>query len=462
VNQINEKTRHDRSKPAGTRLEVLADQCRSGLIESEHQDSSVSLENGLAEQVLQESRERHRVLIEGLPIGLFRKDPGLSGSFLLVNEALIQMFGYDSRDEFLAANMADLCENPNEWEEFYGRLIDEGKIVGAEIRFKKKDGTPMWGNLTANVIRDQSSETQYINGLIEDISDRKFLESQLSQALKLEAMGQLAAGIAHEINTPIQYVGDNTRFVQKSFDDLMGLVEEYDRLLHEAGLPPELLEKFKAADEKADLKYLAEETPAAIQQSLEGVGRVAEIVRAMKEFSHPGTVEKVPTDINEAIESTMTLARNEWKYVAEVEMDFDPDLPPVSVLLGDFKQVILNMLINAAHAVADALAERSQEKGRIAVRTRRDGDWAEINIRDTGTGIPPEIRPKIFDLFFTTKDIGKGTGQGLAISRAVVVEKHGGTIDFETEVGKGTNFIIRIPVDPDQSTQRSEPYGLKE
>ena len=455
MKQISEKTEQNKSEIPGNQLDALPDQRGPGLVESEHQDSSAPLEDGLTEQALQESRERHRLLIESLPVGLFRKDPELKGSFLLVNQALVQMFGYDSRDEFLSANMTDLCENPGDWEEFYGRLIDEGKIIGAEIRFKRNDGTAIWGAFTANVVRDQSSKIQYINGLIEDISEHKFLESQLSQALKLEAMGQLAAGIAHEINTPIQYVGDNTRFVQESFADLMQLMQEYDRLLEQADIEPELLGRFKAAAEKTDLKYLAEETPAAICQSLEGVGRVTEIVRAMKEFSHPGTVEKVPTDINEAIESTVTLARNEWKYVADVVMDFDPDLPPVSVLLGDFKQVVLNMLINAAHAIADALAEGSQEKGRITVSTRRDGDWAEIRIGDTGTGIPPEIRPKVFDLFFTTKDIGKGTGQGLAISRAIVVEKHGGTIDFETETGEGTNFIIRIPIDPAQSTQSS-------
>ena len=209
---------------------------------------------------------------------------------------------------------------------------------------------------------------------------------------------------------------------------------------------PEVRARFQTAAEEADLPYLCREIPVAIRQSLEGVGRVVEIVRAMKEFSHPDTAEKVPTDLRKIIESTFTLARNEWKYVAEVEMDFDPSLPPVPVLDGDLKQVILNLLVNAAHAIEDALAGETDRKGKITASARRDGDWAEIRIGDSGCGIPPEIRPRIFDLFFTTKDVGKGTGQGLAICRAVVVEKHGGTITFESEVGKGTTFIVRIPI----------------
>ena len=422
-----------------------------GLIGAVHILSDIT-DGNRAEEALKQSQERHRAMIEGLPVGLFRKQGGPTGAFLLANQALVGMFGCESRDEFLQADMSDFCESPDDWAAVYDELLAQGRVIAKEMRLKTKDGTPVWGALTANVVRDDSGEIEYVNGLIEDITERNLLENQLAQAQKLEAMGQLAAGIAHEINTPIQYVGDNTRFAQEAFAGLLALLQEHERLLAEADVGPELLARFKAAAEEADLKYLLEDTPAAIEQSLEGVGRVVEIVRAMKEFAHPHRAEKVPTDINKTIESTITLARNEWKYVADMQTDFDPELPAVPVLEGDFKQVILNILVNAAHAIEDAAADQQDGKGQITVSTRRDGDWAEIRIGDTGTGIPEEISGRVFELFFTTKEVGKGTGQGLAIARAVVAEKHGGTIALETEVGKGTTFIIRLPLEPDPSS----------
>ena len=281
-----------------------------------------------------------------------------------------------------------------------------------------------------------------------EVEDRNKMEIQLRHAQKMESIGQLAAGIAHEINTPTQYIGDNTRFVQDAFGDITRLVAEYDKLFTaaEAGaVTPEVLGAVKSAAAAADMAYLSAEIPKAIQQSLDGVSRVTNIVRAMKEFSHPGTTEKTAIDLAKTIQSTITVASNEWKYVAELVTDFDPALPPVSCLPGEFNQVILNLIVNAAHAIGDVVGE-SGTKGTITVSARRDGEWAEVRIRDSGTGIPEQARAKIFDPFFTTKGVGKGTGQGLAIAHCVIVEKHGGTLAFETETGKGTVFIIRIPI----------------
>ncbi|MGB0104699.1 MAG: ATP-binding protein, partial [Candidatus Sulfotelmatobacter sp.] len=193
--------------------------------------------------------------------------------------------------------------------------------------------------------------------------------------------------------------------------------------------------------------YLLEEIPKAIEQTLEGVTRVSQLVSAMKEFSHPGTKEKTPLDLNHAIQSTITVARNEWKYVADVETEFDPSLPLVSCQPGEFNQVILNLIVNAAHAIAEVVGKNGSQKGKIKVQTRDCQEWVEIRIQDTGSGIPEKARARIFDPFFTTKKIGKGTGQGLAIARSVVVDKHDGSIHFETEEGKGTTFIIRLPYD---------------
>jgi signal transduction histidine kinase len=176
------------------------------------------------------------------------------------------------------------------------------------------------------------------------------------------------------------------------------------------------------------------------------VTRVSRIVQAMKEFSHPSTAEKTPVDLPRAIENTLTVARNEWKYVAEVVTDFDPALPAVRCLPGEVNQMLLNLIVNAAHAIGDVVGTGGERKGTLTVTTRRVGNWAEIRVSDTGTGIPAKIRERVFDPFFTTKPVGKGTGQGLAIAHAVVVDKHGGQITLETEEGRGTTFIVRLPL----------------
>jgi len=280
-------------------------------------------------------------------------------------------------------------------------------------------------------------------------TERQMMEIQLRQAQKLESIGRLAAGVAHEINTPTQYIGDNIMFIRDSLGELMSPLRLFGQLVQAARdnkLDPELLDSAEAAIKTADLDYLMEEMPKAVEQSLQGVDRVTKIVRAMKEFSHPGAAEKTKVDLNHCIDSTLTVARNEWKYVANLVTDFDPNLPPVTCLPGEFNQVILNLIINAAHAIGDTLNPQTSEKGTITVRTRQDGDWVEVRIGDTGSGIPEAARAKIFEPFFTTKSVGKGTGQGLAIARSVIVDKHGGTIRFETELGKGTTFLIRIPI----------------
>ena len=282
-----------------------------------------------------------------------------------------------------------------------------------------------------------------------DVTDRKRMEVELRHAQKLEAVGALAAGIAHEINTPIQFIGDNTRFLQDAFRDVAALVKSYEELCEATKTGAsidEALEYVGKTRKKADWEYLETEVPKALEQALDGVNRVATIVRGMKEFSHVDrNAQKAAADLNKALESTLIVARNELKYVANVETHFS-DIPPVHCHLGDLNQVFLNLLINAAHAIGDVV-KGTQNKGRIAVTTRQDGDWIEVAISDTGTGIPEAVRDKIFDPFFTTKEVGKGTGQGLALARAIVVEKHGGTLTFETEVGRGTTFYIGLPRD---------------
>lgn len=274
-------------------------------------------------------------------------------------------------------------------------------------------------------------------------------ESPSCQSQKMRSIGQLAAGIAHEINTPTQYVGDNIRFLKDAFEDIASLLRSGADLLEavRGGAATTAMARRLAADcERADLPYLMAEIPGAIQHALDGVDRISRIVRAIKEFAHPGPAEKSAADLNAIIETTLTVARNEWKYVADLVTDFDPDLPPIPCHPAEINQVILNLVINAAHAIEDANRPAHRVKGVISIRTRRRGGWAEIQIADNGVGIPAGIRPHIFDPFFTTKAMGRGSGQGLAICYPVVVEKHGGTITFESEEGHGTTFTLRLPL----------------
>ncbi len=278
------------------------------------------------------------------------------------------------------------------------------------------------------------------------LEDLQATQDQLLQAQKLESIGQLAAGVAHEINTPIQYVGDNVRFLQESFGDLLSVISSQKAALGDAnGDRAELERAAQTAADEADLEFLVEEIPEAVGQSLEGIERVAEIVRAMKGFAHPDADSIVETDLNRLIADTVLVARAEWKYVAEVEESYGENMRPTPVAPGPFNQVILNMIVNASHAIADRYGEGG-DLGRIAITTSQDDAGTTVTVTDNGGGIPAEIQERIFDPFFTTKEVGKGTGQGLAISRSVIVDQHGGTLQVTSEPGEGTTFEIRIPL----------------
>ncbi len=303
--------------------------------------------------------------------------------------------------------------------------------------------------------RVQESERQR-KELEQTVMELKQAQAELMHAQKLTAIGQLAAGVAHEINTPIQYVTDNTTFLQRSFATLLEVVDLARPMIETGAEPsPETLVELRARLKRARLPYLEKQVPRAIEQSLEGLSRVATIVRAMKVFSHDSRGEKAEVNLRESIESTVTIARNEWKYVADVELLIDDDFPPVVCLRDELNQVILNLVINAAHAIADVVGDGTEVRGLITISAEADGEWVELRIRDTGAGIPEAIRARVFDPFFTTKAVGKGTGQGLAIAYSVVVEKHQGSISFESEVGRGTTFVIRLPRDPDGADEEA-------
>lgn len=265
---------------------------------------------------------------------------------------------------------------------------------------------------------------------------------ELQQAQKLEAVGQLAGGIAHEINTPAQYIGDNLRFIEETQEDLFAFVDQISELIEEKGTEEQKEALQKILDE-VDMEFVRDELPAATEQSLSGIRQVAKIVLAMKEFSHPGQKEKTLADLNRTLETVLVVSKNEWKNVAEVDNRFEDGLPYVRCLQGEMNQVFLNLVVNAAHAIEEA---KKGEKGKIIIETKQKGEKVEIRISDNGTGIPVRNRERIFDPFFTTKRLGQGTGQGLAIAYDMVVNKHGGSLTFETEENKGTTFIVELPI----------------
>jgi len=434
-------------------------------IERELKDHQVRIERRRTEQALRESEELFRAIANTANDAIIMTDS--KGIVTLWNPGAEKVFGF-SQAEAIGNKLHELIILPEHREEYRHKLSVLLAIIRSEGERRSSGRTEE--RITVNKNGDKfpieySSSAVMVNGkchtveIIRDISSRRRLEMQLRQSQKLEAIGTLAAGIAHEINTPTQFIGDNLRFLAEAFTDIDRLNNSFQKsleLLKKESQCVDIVRDLEVAIDKADIDYLREEIPSAVSQSLDGIERVTSIVRAMRDFAHPGPEGKTPMNLNSMIESTVTVARNEWKYVADVETEFDDTLPLVPCIPGEINQIILNLIVNAAHAIADVVGKDSAEKGNIRIATGIEGDMAIVRVSDTGTGIPVEIRDRIFDPFFTTKDVGKGTGQGLAIARSVIVEKHGGKIDFESAEGEGTTFTIQLPLEDPNMADSAE------
>lgn len=387
----------------------------------------------LAKEQLRESEQRLQAIFNGT-LGF--------GALLSLGGALLEVNGGgDFLDEVPRSTAIGRAIWDTSWfsrsPAFVARLKEEvaaaaeGHARMGETAMVTASGAGLFVEYAVRPICDEDQRPMFILVEVRDITARRrieernrALELELMQAQKLEALGTLAGGIAHELNTPIQYVGDNVSFLKSGFATLAGAV---------ATLAP--------TDD--EIGFLLDEIPLAIDQSLEGISRVQSLVQAVKDFSHPGGAEMMHQDLARAVETTIQVCRNQWKYAATMSTRFDPALPPVPCHVSEINQVVLNLIINALHAIED---KGGDEPGAIVVETRRNGDEAEIRVQDNGVGIPPEHRDRVFDLFFTTKQQGRGSGQGLALCHAIVVKKHGGSIGFESEPGVGTTFVVRLPL----------------
>jgi len=402
-------------------------------VESDNDDQSASAERRNLADALAHERNVLRTMIDLIPVFIYAKD--VHSRFTACNRLVAQRMGTEPAE---LIGKTDFDFFPREHaERFFAdeqALIQSGvPLIGhEEIAFDKVSGTNRV-ILTSKVpLRDAAGNLTGIVGTGYDITDRKDTEERMASMDRHESIGRLAAGVAHEINTPIQYLNDSVSFIREGVTELLTYI---DRLHAATAVRPE------GSD---DVEYMREELPPAMLRVAEGLARITETVRSMKDFSHADQREMSGVDLNKAIGSTLVVARSEYRDVADVETDFG-EIPPVTCHGGQINQVVLNLVVNAAHAIGDSL-KGTGGRGKIFVRTRREDDRVVISIADTGGGIPEAIRARIFDPFFTTKEVGRGTGQGLSVSRNVVVKGHGGELDFVTELGKGTTFYVRLPV----------------
>ncbi len=402
-----------------------------------------------AKHSVQSERTLLSKIVNNIPFRIYWKDR--EGKYLGCNEDFARAASLGSPGEIVGKTAAELplsgVESDRSRHADAAVIASGDAILKAEESWSSGEGETRQFVASRVPLRNESDEVIGVLGIYDDVTARKQLESQLAQAQKLESIGQLAAGIAHEINTPIQYLGDNIRFLEEQLNCLIKVADAYsDQLTPEGEERPwfDRAQQVLRLLEDIDYEFVREEIPKSIEQSLEGLERVATIVRAMKSFSHPGSAEKQYCDLNHAIESTVTVCRHRWKYAAEMRLELQSGLPHVPCLIAEFNQVILNLVVNAADAIAEKFGEG--RRGWIRVSTAQIGSGVEIRIQDNGGGIPDAIKSRIFDPFFTTKGVGKGTGQGLAISRDIIVNKHGGTLDCESVPGVGTTFIVCLPI----------------
>lgn len=404
----------------------------------------------IQQQQLKASEAYHRALYEHSLDGIMLYD---GRRFISCNRRTLELFDCPSEEEFCRfqpwelapPRQVDGTDSMSAAKRIIAEALEQGHCQVEWLCSRTHGGifpAEVW------LLRLEPNGSPVVQITIRDISKRREMEMLLRQSQRIEAIGTLASGIAHELNTPAQYVSDNLLFLQEAVTALSEIAKKSRTLVasaEECSTSPELAKEILDLTKEKDLDYLLGEIPEAVTGAIHGVERITTIVRAMKAFAHPGSADRKLVDVNKAIENTTTVSRNEWKYVAELKLDLDPHLPLIPCYASELNQAILNLVVNAAQAIAEKVGS-SGKRGEIVISTKAADGLVSITIADTGAGIPETIRNRVFDLFFTTKEIGRGSGQGLALVHSVIVEKHKGTVAFETEEGKGTAFTITLPM----------------
>lgn len=406
-----------------------------------------------------EITQRFEYLIANTPAIIYSSVPSGDFKMTFVSENASRVLGYAPQE---------MVEDPNFWFDHIhpddapnifsslALLFVEGERA-YEYRFLTKDRRYLWMHDSLRLIRDENNNPIEVIGSLTNITERKLMEealhrtgeeqrslieklketqAQLLQSEKMASIGQLAAGVAHEINNPVGFVSSNMKSLQTYVEKLLQVVNQQDELLQRDELSADLKDQAKKLTVDADLSYLRTDVVDLITESLDGLKRVKDIVQSLKDFSHVGESDWQMVDVTKGLESTITIANNELKYKTVIEKHYG-ELPLIKGLASQLNQVFMNLLVNAAHSIA--------ERGTISIYTECKDDWVYIRIKDTGCGIPTENLSRIFEPFFTTKPIGSGTGLGLSLSYGIV-QKHNGRIDVQSEIGVGTSFTVCLPV----------------